>query len=241
MLSAGMALAAADAKDCPQEAVTALQDARELACQGSLAAALGRAQQAAKIAPQWPDPCGEMGLLYQSLGNAELAQEQYTRHQLRALIEEGYDPHDSLTHEIAEAEGLLIYLVNAERRRRGLAMLRPDADLAACARRHSEEMRDLGYFGHRSPRDKNATLGDRYRNIFGRRPQVAAENVARRYGTLRSFSLENIRKSHEDLMSSPGHRRNILWEAPNAIGVGIAVNRKGDYWITENFASPDSN
>ena len=43
-------------------------------------------------------------------------------------------------------------------------------------------------------------------------------------------------RSAADLLKSPRHRDSILWDKVQEVGVGIAVNEHGDYWITEMFA-----
>ena len=37
-------------------------------------------------------------------------------------------------------------------------------------------------------------------------------------------------------MNSPTHRHSILWEKVRQVGIGVTVNARGDYWITETFA-----
>lgn len=223
---------------CPDAARQMLADARAMLGRGDAGGALTKVKAAAEIAPRWPRPHAEMGLVYQRMGDRERGLEHYARYQLSGLVEPGCEP-DDLTREMAEAEALLVYLVNEERTSRGIAPLSPDATLTEMARTHSDEMRELGYFSHGSPVARNRSLQRRYENAFNDRPRALAENVSRMAGTLWSFIPENIRDSHQRLMESPGHRSNILWERVNAIGVGISVNDSGDYWITEDFALLD--
>lgn len=138
----------------------------------------------------------------------------------------------------ASFEAELFALVNEERRKRGLNELVHDDLLTKIAREHAGEMRDKHFFAHESP-----TLGrrlplDRYMLYAARKPEIIAENVARRWGTRRSLTKENIRRSHRDLMNSPPHRANILRVGVTHLGVGVASNERGDYWITEVFAKP---
>lgn len=212
-----------------------LADATARLNHGDLQGALAAALQARALAPDYPQVHATLGLILQRQGDEQRALDEYTRFQLFGLLERGA-PDESLTHEIAAAEALLVYLINEERLARGLPLLCPDLTLAEMARQHSEEMRDLGYFSHSSPRRRNCSLEARFRNAFHYRPQAAAENVSRMSGTLWSFTPENIRDSHDRLMASPGHCANILWDRVTHIGVGIAVNESGDYWITEDFA-----
>lgn len=60
-------------------------------------------------------------------------------------------PNDLKAARDERVERTLASLANAERRARGLPELTVDPRLSEIARRHSEEMLRLGYFGHRSP------------------------------------------------------------------------------------------
>ncbi len=215
-----------------------LADAAAMIGRGDVGGALATAMRACYLAPERPRVHATLGVIYQRQGDRERAMASLTRFQLAGLLARGA-PDEGLTHEIANAEALLVYLVNQERISRGLPALWPDLTLAEMARQHSEEMRDLGYFSHGSPLRRNCTLEARFRNAFNTTPRAVAENVARMAGTLWSFTPENIHDSHVRLMASPGHCENILWDRPDHIGVGIAVSNCGDYWITEDFALLD--
>ncbi len=215
-----------------------LADAAAMIGRGDVGGALATAMRACYLAPERPRVHATLGVIYQRQGDRERAMASLTRFQLAGLLARGA-PDEGLTHEIANAEALLVYLVNQERISRGLPALWPDLTLAEMARQHSEEMRDLGYFSHGSPLRRNCTLDARFRNAFGAEPRAVAENISRMAGTLWSFTPENIDDSHERLMASPGHCENILWDRPDHIGVGIAVSNCGDYWITEDFALLD--
>ncbi|MGD9497513.1 MAG: CAP domain-containing protein [Armatimonadota bacterium] len=219
----------------PQQAARMLAQAEATACAGDLTGAITTALEVCERAPDFAPAHGTAAVLLQRQRDEARARDHYARFQLAGLLACGAADSD-LTRQIAQAEGLLVHLCNEERIQRGLSPLRPDLTLAEMARRHSEEMRDLGYFSHSSPVPANATLEARYRNIFRTAPRMLAENVSRMYGTLWSFTPDNIRQSHQRLMSSSGHCRNILWDRVDSIGVGIAVSNRGDYWITQNFA-----
>jgi uncharacterized protein YkwD len=221
--------------EAPKKAEQMLADARVLLNRGDDEGALSKVEQAAKLAPQWPAPHASLGLLYQRQSNEPLAREHLTRYQLLSLLESGAEDC-RLTREIAEGEALMIYLTNQERARRGLPLLMPHAKLSRVARGHSDEMATLEYFSHRSPKSARRTPTDRFRQLFGSNPPCIAENLSRMSSRpLWSFNLDNLRDSHARLMDSDGHREAILWDEPTHIGVGIAVNERGDYWITENF------
>lgn len=227
---------ATHAPAAPEKAEQMLADARVLLDRGDEAGALSKVEQAAALAPDWAPPHASLALLYQRQANEALSREHLTRYQLLGMLGSGAED-DRLNREIAEGEALMIYLTNLERMNRGLPALMPSAELSLCARRHSEEMARLEYFSHSSPRAATRTPSDRFRQIFGFAPPCIAENLARMASRpLWSFNLDNLRKSHARLMESDAHRKSILWDRPTHIGVGIAVNDRGDYWITENFA-----
>ncbi len=219
----------------PQKAEQMLADARALMDRGDEVGALSKVERAAQLAPEWPVPHASLGLLHQRRGDEALAREHLTRFQLMGLLDAGAEDTD-LTREIAEGEALIIYLTNAERLRRNLPLLIPDTRIARVARGHSREMARLNYFSHNSPKAARRTASDRFEQVFGFRPVCIGENLARmRSRPLWSLTLENLRGSHERLMESDKHRHAILWDRPTHIGIGIAVNDLGDYWITEEF------
>ena len=106
------------------------------------------------------------------------------------------------------AHANFVYL-NEERSRRGLPELAWDERAAEVARAHSMDMVQGGFVGHRSPRTGDVRARFDAARIRG---SVIRENVARGYGP---------KGIHESLMSSPGHRINIL--APDVTHVGIGV------------------
>jgi len=213
-----------------------LDSARNLAGQGRLSEAATALQQAIAAVPDWAPPRALLGLIYQAQGYEQEARQQYQAYQYLGMLDEGGTP-DDLSLPIAEAEALLVYRINSERTTRGLRPLLPSAPLSRVARAHSQEMRDLGYFSHISPRRVNETMVDRFKQVYGFQPRALAENLSRRAGADYSFSLDSIENSHQRLMNSPPHRESILWDKVTQLGVGIAVNSAGDYWITESFAS----
>ena len=42
-----------------------------------------------------------------------------------------------------------------------------------------------------------------------------------------------------DWMNSPGHRKNLLDPDAKVIGIGVARNRKGSIYLTQNFGHAD--
>ena len=114
-------------------------------------------------------------------------------------------------------------LLNSDRSRYNLPALAIDPALSSIARIKSQDMLSNGYFAHTSP-----TYGD-VRDMlthFGYAYTAAGENIAR-YATLE--------KAQAALMSSPGHRRNILSSAYTKAGVGIALSAPGHVYLTQIF------
>ena len=114
-------------------------------------------------------------------------------------------------------------LLNSDRSRYNLPALIIDPALSSIARVKSQDMLTGGYFAHTSP-----TYGD-VRDMlthFGYAYIAAGENIAR-YGS--------IEKAQAALMSSPGHRRNILSTAYQKVGIGIALSAQGHVYLTQVF------
>ena len=114
-------------------------------------------------------------------------------------------------------------LLNSDRSRYNLAPLALDPALCRIARIKSQDMLSNGYFAHTSP--EYGSVRDMLTR-FGYEYSAAGENIAR-YATLE--------KAQAALMSSPGHRRNILSAAYTKVGVGVALSDKGHVYLTQIF------
>lgn len=149
--------------------------------------------------------------------------------------------------DTARLEALAYDLVVAERKRNGLRQLTRDPELDRSARAHAEAMRDLKFFGHRSPVTRLSGLPDRLA-AAGVSDTEAAENVGL-YGSgdgAKSLA-DRVRRLHDDLMKSPPHRDNLLQAGFDRIGVGIAVGVVEHHdvrhrplltvWIAQHFVS----
>lgn len=128
------------------------------------------------------------------------------------------------------ARANFLYL-NLERRQRGLPELEWDASAAVVARAHSLDMHDNGFVGHVSATTGDVTARFSRAGLGGR---VIRENVARGYGP------QGI---HASLMSSPGHRANLLATDVTHVGIGVvlgtqagnAENAPRPVFATQNF------
>ena len=126
-------------------------------------------------------------------------------------------------------------LTNAARAEAGLPPLVFRAHLRNTARFHSLDMAYNDFFGHvgpdgRAPQDRVAA--------FDRRAlvQFSAENVAMVEIVRGRWNLqrEAVRRLHENLMDSPGHRANILSEEATHVAMGVVHTDQG-VWVTQNF------
>jgi uncharacterized protein YkwD/uncharacterized membrane protein required for colicin V production len=125
--------------------------------------------------------------------------------------------------ERPDLEAQMLQLLNGERRRRGLAPLRPDPELAAVARAHSRDMFARGYFSHTTP--DHVDPFDRMRRAHVRFLS-AGENLA---------FAPTLAAAHDGLMKSPGHRANILRPQFGRVGIGIEDGGRHGLMVTENF------
>lgn len=107
-----------------------------------------------------------------------------------------------------ESEKIMLEKVNEERINRGFKPLIWEESLAEVGREHSKDMLARGYFSHYTPEGED--LGDRL-DKAGIGYSLAGENLA---------LAPSVIRAHDGLISSPGHRRNILDPAFNKIGIG---------------------
>lgn len=220
-----------------EAATSAYQEALAKFNAGDEAAAEQGFKRAAELAPRWGAPNGRLGAIYQLQGLEEQARAQYALTQAASFPQdEQLDADEARVRALIIAnEAYTIYLVNAARLEDGQAILVPDPTMAVVARLHSDEMRDKNYFDHTSPTPGLTNCQDRFKAVCGYKPRLIGENVSRRWGSEYSLKPAKILQTHYDLMASPGHRKNILHPTFEWLGVGISVNAKGDYWLTEIF------
>ncbi len=159
---------------------------------------------------------------------------------VQVRVEVGQDPPRRFTTRIAPDEGALqtadqaaqyaFALVNADRARHGVPTLIWDGKLAEVARDHSADMRDNGYFGHRSP---TTGLHTQRLEAAHYRAIASSENLAHN---------TSIAEAQAGLMDSLGHRRNMLDPKVTHLGIGV-VGEQGDdgdrrWWVTQIFSKP---
>lgn len=125
---------------------------------------------------------------------------------------------------IEELERRMVELINIERDARALPTLAANRKLADVARDYSHRMVETGRVGHDVDRPMEERIQDVLPNtcLFG-------ENVSKH--TSVDYSLA-------DLMTSEGHRANLLNREYTTIGVGIVRAEDGFLYITQEFARP---
>ncbi|WP_165981133.1 CAP-associated domain-containing protein [Macrococcus lamae] len=131
------------------------------------------------------------------------------------------NPSDELKKDF---ETLDYYLINADRVKYGLPALSYHDKISITAFNHSRDMSEQGYFSHTNlegldPFDRMQRDGLHY--------SVAGENLA--YGQVSPI------EAHHGLMNSLGHRKNILNEKFEQVGIGVAFNPENIPFYTENY------
>jgi uncharacterized YkwD family protein/spore coat assembly protein SafA len=129
--------------------------------------------------------------------------------------------------DVKAFENEVVRLVNVERSKRGLQPLIQNWQLSRIARYKSQDMATHNYFSHQSP-----TYGSPFTMIqnFGIHFSAAGENIA--MGQRTPAEVMN------GWMNSTGHRANILSPAYTQIGVGLAKNKNGTSYWTQQFIKP---
>jgi uncharacterized protein YkwD len=115
--------------------------------------------------------------------------------------------------------------VNAERLKRGVAVLVLDEGLSRFAYAKASEMASRGYFGHTDP--DGITFGDRLR-AWHYSSQYAAENIA--------FDRDELH-AHAAFMNSAAHAFNLLDPHERRIGVAVVTVGAHETFYVEVFAS----
>jgi uncharacterized YkwD family protein/spore coat assembly protein SafA len=144
-----------------------------------------------------------------------------------ALIYPGQKVNIPNIQDVKALENEVIKLVNVERSKNGLPVLKANWQLSRCARYKSQDMINKNYFSHQSP-----TYGSPFQMMesFGLKFSSAGENIAK--GQRTPQEVMNA------WMNSPGHRSNILSASFSEIGVGLAKDQYGRCYWTQMFMRP---
>lgn len=132
------------------------------------------------------------------------------------------NPGSTAKSSMTAEEIQLFNLINSERTKHGLAVLKANNAVADVARAHSKDMADNNYFDHNNLKGQSPFT--RLRN-GGISYLAAGENIAI------NVSVPN---AHQAFMNSAGHRANILSRDYTDVGVGI-VHKGSRLYVTENF------
>ena len=122
-----------------------------------------------------------------------------------------------------DLEAKMLELINKERAKEGIQPLKADTAEMKVARAHSKDMFVKGYFAHmnldgKDPFDRMKDAHIRFR--------TAGENLA---------LAQTLEIAHENLMKSPGHRKNIMNPAFNRVGIGIQDGGFYGIMISQEF------
>jgi len=116
--------------------------------------------------------------------------------------------------------------INAERAKRGIALLRWDPSLSETAALWSANMASGG-FRHTNMTELGNQLGNRYNAL--------SENIY--WGT---GSLADSGSAHTSFMGSASHRDALLNTGYNSVGIGVYCTANGKLFITEQFGHLNS-
>lgn len=154
---------------------------------------------------------------------------------------------------------LIVKYTNEKRREHDLQPVKPNADLARLARKHSADMAEGKYFSHTTRNESGDVPFSKRVELEELGFRRTAENIAlqpvvesKRVVTRTSPSGEETRNVTKDVstyrelarktvkgwMESPGHRKNLLTPEFNRIGIGVAVGKKDGspyVYITQDF------
>ncbi|HXW00258.1 MAG TPA: LysM peptidoglycan-binding domain-containing protein [Anaerolineae bacterium] len=126
-------------------------------------------------------------------------------------------------------EQSLVEAVNAKRRSGGLSVYVIDEQLTLMAWGHAQDMVKRGYFGHVTPEGR--TLRHRFQDR-GLATTWVGENI---YLSVKPAS-QAVQAAIGWFMGDPPHRRNILHQHFNRIGVGVAQEPAGWYTFVLVFS-----
>ena len=118
-------------------------------------------------------------------------------------------------------------LVNQERRKRTLPMMKQNSLLDLAAQHHAEDMAKRGFFSHQTPDGRGPEDRIRATGYFAK-PCECSYNFS--YGENIAKGQKTPRDVMKAWMNSKIHRENILKPDFNELGVGYA----GGMWV-ENF------
>ena len=138
------------------------------------------------------------------------------------------EPRRETRGNFANDEQQIHYLINNERRKKGLGDLYWDEDLAKMARSYSRQMARESFFSHFDG-DGNSVV-ERAKDSDIRGWNKIGENLffCEGYDDFDALAVRGW-------MNSTEHRRNILDRQFTTTGIGVAQTRDGRIYITQVF------
>ena len=131
--------------------------------------------------------------------------------------------------ELKEVERGVLRYTNMERKKRGLRPLLGHPTLIEAARSHSRWMASHGFISHQGKRRSEPTD----RASAAGYPTGAGENVLMM--PARKGDKATAKAAVRIWMRSPGHKENILSGDYWDIGIGVARDKNGQLYMTQNF------
>lgn len=123
-----------------------------------------------------------------------------------------------------------VELMNIERSDNGLPKYVEHVSLDNAAQNKAEDMVRNGYFAHTAP---DGRTHEDFIQETGYAFSYSGENLSQGFGSPKEV--------HMAFMNSPKHRGNILDSDFTEIGIGIAEDSKGTWYVVEMFAKPADN
>jgi uncharacterized protein YkwD len=133
-------------------------------------------------------------------------------------------------YPVKEIELRVFNLINAERSKRNLRNLTFDSGLSKVARSHSLAMAKENFFSHYGA--DGSTVVDRAKDFKITNWRKIGENLftCRGYDDPETVAIRGWLKS-------PSHRKNMLSGSWTATGIGVALSKDGDIYITQVFVA----
>ena len=133
----------------------------------------------------------------------------------------------------------MLALINQARAEEGLTPVEWDAFAASVATAHAHDMAENQYFSHWDLQGYGPDI--RYALAGG--AELAMENISTYYEYYSNNTPKQLEKfdqlviqSHEGLMNSPGHRKNIMDPHHTHVGIGFVYNPEtGYFFIAQEF------
>lgn len=129
---------------------------------------------------------------------------------------------------LSEPESKLLKLVNAERVRRGMQLLRLSSRLTVAARGHSFDMAIRHYLSRRSP--EGGTPAERVRGVG-----IDAKGVDESVYADNGDPAEMVDRALKQWLANPEYRAALLAPGSEKTGIGMVRSAGGYTYLTQDF------